>query len=77
MGENGRDLMTRDRNGNFVKAKKYWLVQKNKFDSEAEFQNKMSAFINPYTAKGGCCNPPCSFSPVSFSRIFFSQNVSI
>ena len=34
--------------------------------------------FNPYTAKGGLLQtPPCSFSPVSFSRIFFSQNVSI
>ena len=31
--------------------------------------------VNPYTPKGVAATP-CSFSPVSFSRIFFSQNVS-
>ena len=33
-----------------------------------------SVGLNPYTAKeGGVATPPCSFSPVSFSRIFFHR----
>ena len=33
--------------------------------------------LNPLKRPRGLLQPPCSFSPVSFSRIFFSQNVSI
>ena len=41
-------------------------------------RDRTTQALNPYAAKeGGLLQPPCSFSPVSFSRIFFSQNVSI
>ena len=41
------------------------------FDDELSWKPHIDFILNPYTPKGGCSNPLCSFSPGTFSWIFF------
>ena len=42
-----------------------------------EDKARLQSVLNPYTPKGGLQQPPCSFSPGSFSRIFFTERLQI